>query len=49
MSELCAAVGISSLESLDLFVEVNQRNYERYWRGLAGVAGLRLMPRAAAH
>lgn len=46
MSELCAAVGISSLESLDSFVEVNRRNYARYARELEGVEGVRLMPRA---
>ena len=46
MSELCAAVGISSLESLHTFVEVNRRNYERYRRELEDVAGVRLMARA---
>lgn len=46
MSELCAAVGISSLESLDAFVETNRRNYERYQQELDGVPGLRLLPRA---
>lgn len=47
MSELCAAVGICSLESLDEFLEANRRNYECYRRDLEGVAGVRLMPRAA--
>jgi len=47
MSELSAAVGICSLESMDVFVEANRRNYARYASELEGVAGVRLMPRAA--
>jgi dTDP-4-amino-4,6-dideoxygalactose transaminase len=46
LSELCAAVGISSLESLDTFVEANRRNHERYRRELDGMPGVRLLPSA---
>jgi dTDP-4-amino-4,6-dideoxygalactose transaminase len=44
MSEVCAAMGLTSIESMDEFIEVNRRNYEAYKRGLQGVPGLRLMP-----
>lgn len=43
MSEVSAAMGLTGLESLDQFVEVNRRNYRRYHQELAGVAGLRLL------
>ncbi len=43
MSELSAAMGIASLESLDQFIEVNRRNYHRYAEGLAGVAQVKLI------
>ena len=43
MSELSAAMGITSLESFDEFVAVNRRNYERYAAELAGLESVRLL------
>ncbi len=43
MNEMSAAMGLTSLESLDEFVTVNYRNYKQYQRELEGVAGVRLM------
>jgi dTDP-4-amino-4,6-dideoxygalactose transaminase len=42
MDEFRAAVGLTNLESLDEFMAVNRRNYERYASGLAGCPGFRL-------
>jgi dTDP-4-amino-4,6-dideoxygalactose transaminase len=42
MDEFSAAVGLTNLESLDHFMAVNRRNYERYATGLAAVPGMRL-------
>ncbi len=44
MSELSAAMGLTSLESLDDFVAANSRNHLAYARGLADVPGMRLRP-----
>lgn len=43
MSEACAAMGLTSLESFDEFVAVNRRNHEAYVKHLTGIAGLRLL------
>lgn len=43
MTEVCAAMGLTNLESLDEFVAVNRRNYEAYRDGLAGIDGLKLV------
>ncbi len=43
MSECSAAMGLTSLESLEDFIATNRRNYEVYQKGLAGVAEIRLM------
>lgn len=43
MSEVCAAMGLTNLESLDELIECNRRNYLGYRRQLAGIAGLRLL------
>jgi dTDP-4-amino-4,6-dideoxygalactose transaminase len=43
MSEASAAMGITSLESADAFIEVNRRNYEKYREELAGLPGLELL------
>ena len=43
MSEVCAAMGLTNLESLDELIECNRRNYRSYGKQLAGIAGLRLM------
>jgi dTDP-4-amino-4,6-dideoxygalactose transaminase len=43
MHEVSAAMGLTSLESFDLFVEVNRRNYHHYRARLAGLPGVRLL------
>ena len=48
MNEVCAAMGLTSLETLEEFIAVNQRNYQRVPRGLAGVPGLRLLRTTSA-
>lgn len=44
MSEVSAAMGITSLESLDEFIEVNRQNYYAYHEGLTGLPGIKLFP-----
>ena len=44
MNEACAAMGLTSLESLDEFIKVNQRNYDIYRRELDGIPGVTLYP-----
>jgi len=43
MTEVSAAMGLSSLESLDEFISINHRNYNHYKQELAEVAGLNLI------
>jgi dTDP-4-amino-4,6-dideoxygalactose transaminase len=43
MSEASAAMGLTSLESLEEFVACNRRNHRAYERGLEDVAGLELV------
>jgi len=43
MSEVSAAMGLTSLESLDHVIEVNRRNHLAYARGLAGIPGVKLL------
>jgi dTDP-4-amino-4,6-dideoxygalactose transaminase len=42
MNEISAAMGITSMESMDEFVAVNKRNYDEYDRGIASIEGLSL-------
>lgn len=42
MSEIAAAMGLTSLESLDEFIAVNRRNYESYRLALTGIPGISL-------
>jgi dTDP-4-amino-4,6-dideoxygalactose transaminase len=42
MDELSAAMGITSLESLESFVAANRRNYEQYHAELAGIPGVQV-------
>jgi dTDP-4-amino-4,6-dideoxygalactose transaminase len=42
MSEVSAAMGLTSLESLDDFISVNYRNYKQYEHELAGIPGISL-------
>ncbi|ANV85496.1 dTDP-4-dehydro-6-deoxyglucose aminotransferase [Picosynechococcus sp. PCC 7003] len=44
MSEVSAAMGLTSLESIDEFMAVNRRNYEVYQQELAGLPGVKLFP-----
>ena len=43
MNEMCAAMGLSSLESMDNFVEVNHRNYIQYKKELSDLQGISLI------
>jgi dTDP-4-amino-4,6-dideoxygalactose transaminase len=43
MSEIAAAMGLTSLDSMEAFIEVNQRNFDAYRQGLAGIPGLQLI------
>lgn len=40
MTEVCAAMGLTSFEAVDDIVAVNRRNYEAYRAGLSGLPGL---------
>lgn len=42
MSEVCAAMGLTNLESVDELIECNRINYRAYQRQLAGIPGVRL-------
>jgi dTDP-4-amino-4,6-dideoxygalactose transaminase len=43
MPEVAAAMGLTSLESLDEVIAVNRRNYDAYRDSLAGIPGLTLV------
>ncbi|MES2692502.1 MAG: DegT/DnrJ/EryC1/StrS family aminotransferase [Verrucomicrobiota bacterium] len=43
LTEVCAAMGLTSLEVRDQIVAANRRNYEAYRTGLAGLTGLSLI------
>lgn len=43
MTEVCAAMGLTSLESLEQFVETNRRNHRAYCRELQGIPGIALV------
>jgi dTDP-4-amino-4,6-dideoxygalactose transaminase len=43
MTEVCAAMGLTSLESVDEFMKTNRRNHEAYRRSLDGIPGIALM------
>jgi dTDP-4-amino-4,6-dideoxyglucose len=49
MSELSAAMGIASLESLSDFVAINRRNHRLYVAALSGLDGIRVIEYAAHH
>lgn len=42
MSEISAAMGLTSLESLDEFIQVNRQNYLAYMDALDGIPGVQL-------
>jgi len=43
MSEASAAMGLTNLESLPDFVEINRRNYLAYLRGIEEIPGIRML------
>ena len=43
MSEVSAAMGLTSFESMDEFIAVNRRNYLSYRQELAGIPGIAMM------
>ena len=43
MTEICAAMGLANLESIDALIETNRRNYQLYRELLAGLPGLDLI------
>lgn len=40
MTEVCAAMGLTSLESVDEFIAINRRNHHAYRSGLAEIPGI---------
>lgn len=49
MTEISAAMGITSLESIDTFIARNRANYELYRQELAGIDGVTLYTLPAEH
>ena len=43
MNEVSAAMGLTSLESMDEFIAVNYRNYKQYQSELEGIPGIQLI------
>ena len=43
MNEISAAMGLTNLNALDEFLQVNKRNYQAYKDGIAGIEGLNLI------
>jgi dTDP-4-amino-4,6-dideoxygalactose transaminase len=43
MTEICAAMGLTNLEDLDGFVEINRSNYNAYKTGFDDIPGLKLI------
>ena len=43
MNEVSAAMGLTSLESMDEFIATNYRNYKKYQSALEGMAGIELI------
>ena len=43
MTEVCAAMGLTGLESLEDFINVNRRNYMHYKHELHAIPGIQLM------
>jgi dTDP-4-amino-4,6-dideoxygalactose transaminase len=42
MTEICAAMGLTELESMDDFIATNRKNYYAYREGLEGIPGVTL-------
>ncbi len=49
MAEPCAAMGLTSLESMSDFIEVNRQNYAAYAKGLSGIPGVSLGAMEGSH
>ena len=45
MNEPCAAMGLTSLESIEQLIAINRRNHETYRKQLAGIPGIHLLER----
>lgn len=43
MTEVCAAMGLTSLDAMDEIIAVNRRNYECYKKGLEALPGVSLI------
>ncbi len=43
MSEVSAAMGLTGLESMDRFIDVNSRNYKQYLRELSDIPGVQFL------
>jgi len=43
MNEVSAAMGLTNLESMDEFIEINRRNYKQYAAELAGLEGVTVL------
>jgi dTDP-4-amino-4,6-dideoxygalactose transaminase len=43
MNEMCAAIGLVSLEGMAQFIDANRRNYHQYRQELADVSGVRVL------
>ncbi len=43
MNEVSAAMGLTSLESMEEFIAINKRNYKQYQQKLANVPGIQLL------
>jgi dTDP-4-amino-4,6-dideoxygalactose transaminase len=43
MTEICAAMGLTNLTEIEVFLEINHRNYKAYKEGFANIPGLTLI------
>lgn len=43
MNEVCAAMGLTSLESLEQFIAINRRNYDQYRQELSDIRGVKVI------
>ena len=43
MTEICAAMGMVNLDSIDAIIDANRRNYLTYQKGFSGMRGIRLL------
>ena len=44
MVEICAAMGLTNLNSIDSVIEINRANYHAYQRELSGISGISVLP-----